>query len=44
MKSVKVAVRVRPFNAREKSMSARCIIEMRDNMTKITDPNTGKDK
>ncbi|CAI2379027.1 unnamed protein product [Moneuplotes crassus] len=44
MTSVKVAVRVRPFNGREKNMSSRCIIEMQDNMTKITDPDSGKEK
>jgi kinesin family protein 1 len=43
MTSVKVAVRVRPFNSREKDMSARCIIVMKDNMTKITDPDSGKE-
>jgi hypothetical protein len=44
MTSVKVAVRVRPFNTREKNMSSQCIIEMKDNMTKITDPASGKEK
>lgn len=44
MTSVKVAVRVRPFNGREKNMASRCIIEMQDNMTKITDPDSGKEK
>lgn len=44
MTSVKVAVRVRPFNQREKSMSSQCIIEMDGEMTKITDPSSGKDK
>lgn len=44
MTSVKVAVRVRPFNQREKTMSSRCIIEMKDNMTKITSPEDGKEK
>jgi pSer/pThr/pTyr-binding forkhead associated (FHA) protein len=44
MTSVKVAVRVRPFNTREKSMSSKCVIEMKDNMTKITDPASGKEK
>jgi kinesin family protein 1 len=44
MTSVKVAVRVRPYNAREKTMASQCIIEMDGNMTKITDPSSGKDK
>lgn len=44
MTSVKVAVRVRPFNNREKQMASQCIIEMDGNMTKITDPSSGKDK
>ena len=44
MTSVKVAVRVRPFNQREKDMKSNCIIEMKDNMTKIVDPASGKDK
>lgn len=44
MTSVKVAVRVRPFNQREKDMGAKCIIEMDGTMTKIVDPASGKDK
>lgn len=44
MTSVKVAVRVRPFNQREKDMSAQCIIEMSGNMTKITNPEDNKEK
>lgn len=31
--SVKVAVRVRPFNARETSRDARCVIQMQGKMT-----------
>lgn len=38
MTSVKVAVRVRPFNQREKSMESKCIIEMDGKTTKITNP------
>ena len=38
MSSVKVAVRVRPFNTREKEMNSKTIIEMGGEMTKITDP------
>eukprot|EP00794_Sanderia_malayensis_P020111 gene20111-22082_t len=35
MASVKVAVRVRPLNAREKNMDAKCIIEMEQKRTSI---------
>uniref|UniRef100_A0A1I8MI83 Kinesin-like protein unc-104 n=1 Tax=Musca domestica TaxID=7370 RepID=A0A1I8MI83_MUSDO len=39
MSSVKVAVRVRPFNSREISRESKCIIEMFDNTTTaITNP------
>lgn len=38
MSSVKVAVRVRPFNTREIGRDAHCIIEMSGNMTAITNP------
>uniref|UniRef100_A0A8C4UK25 Kinesin motor domain-containing protein n=1 Tax=Falco tinnunculus TaxID=100819 RepID=A0A8C4UK25_FALTI len=31
--SVKVAVRVRPFNARETSHQAKCVIQMQGNTT-----------
>ncbi|XP_033639651.1 kinesin-like protein KIF28P [Asterias rubens] len=37
--NVKVAVRVRPFNEREKKMDANCIIKMHGNTTEITDPS-----
>uniref|UniRef100_A0A671SD13 Kinesin-like protein KIF16B n=1 Tax=Sinocyclocheilus anshuiensis TaxID=1608454 RepID=A0A671SD13_9TELE len=36
MASVRVAVRVRPMNRREKDVSAKCIIEMEGNKTTIT--------
>ncbi|MCJ8748131.1 hypothetical protein PDJAM_G00161630 [Pangasius djambal] len=36
MASVRVAVRVRPMNQREKELSAQCIIEMEGNKTTIT--------
>jgi hypothetical protein len=39
--SVKVAVRLRPFNSRESELGAKLIIEMQDTCTKITDPETG---
>ncbi|XP_045024716.1 kinesin-like protein unc-104 isoform X3 [Daphnia magna] len=38
MSSVKVAVRVRPFNSREINRDSKCIIEMVDNTTIITNP------
>ncbi|XP_023288977.1 kinesin-like protein unc-104 isoform X14 [Orussus abietinus] len=38
MSSVKVAVRVRPFNNREISREAQCIIEMTGNTTSIINP------
>lgn len=38
MSSVKVAVRVRPFNSREIGRDSKCIIEMFDNTTAITNP------
>lgn len=37
--NVKVAVRVRPFNKRETDRGAKCIIEMKDKSTKITNPD-----
>ncbi|KAK7161282.1 hypothetical protein R3I94_004078 [Phoxinus phoxinus] len=36
MASVRVAVRVRPMNRREKDLSAKCIIEMEGNKTTVT--------
>jgi hypothetical protein len=41
---VKVAVRVRPFNSREKNMNATCCIIMTGPLTKIFDPETKKEK
>ncbi|XP_072041898.1 kinesin-like protein KIF28P [Amphiura filiformis] len=41
--NVKVAVRVRPFNDREKNMNASCIIKMSGNSTEITNPNNPSD-
>lgn len=38
MSSVKVAVRVRPFNNREICREAQCIIDMNGNTTSITNP------
>ncbi|CAH2272478.1 kinesin KIF1C [Pelobates cultripes] len=41
--SVKVAVRVRPFNSRETSHDAKCVIQMQGNSTCITNPKQPKD-
>nr|XP_026689448.1 kinesin-like protein KIF28P isoform X4 [Ciona intestinalis] len=38
--SVKVAVRVRPFNQREKDRGAKCVIEMKGPTTYIQNPET----
>eukprot|EP00040_Diaphanoeca_grandis_P005617 m.33711 g.33711 ORF g.33711 m.33711 type:complete len:1456 (-) comp16859_c1_seq1:91-4458(-) len=42
MSSVKVAVRVRPFNTREKDRKAKLIIQMKGKTTEIVAPLTGK--
>ena len=42
--SVKVAVRVRPFNEREKAGYSTCCIQMNGPTTTIIDPVSGKDK
>ncbi|KAK5848056.1 hypothetical protein PBY51_005708 [Eleginops maclovinus] len=41
--SVKVAVRVRPFNSRETGRNAKCVIQMQGNTTCITNPKQPKD-
>ncbi|XP_071763508.1 kinesin-like protein KIF1B isoform X4 [Centroberyx gerrardi] len=41
--SVKVAVRVRPFNSRETSKDAKCIIQMQGNSTIILNPKAPKE-
>ncbi|XP_053115437.1 kinesin-like protein KIF1C [Hemicordylus capensis] len=41
--SVKVAVRVRPFNARETSRDAKCVIQMQGKTTCISNPKQAKD-
>uniref|UniRef100_A0ABM5EJP9 Kinesin-like protein KIF1C isoform X2 n=1 Tax=Pogona vitticeps TaxID=103695 RepID=A0ABM5EJP9_9SAUR len=41
--SVKVAVRVRPFNAREISRDAKCVIQMQGKTTCIVNPKQAKD-
>ena len=42
--SVQVAVRVRPFNQREKDRNATCIIRMRGTTTVIVNPDTEEEK
>ena len=42
MTSVEVAVRVRPFNQREKDRGSRLIVAMDRGQTKLTDPDSGK--
>ncbi|XP_070562203.1 kinesin-like protein KIF1A isoform X4 [Ptychodera flava] len=44
MSSVKVAVRVRPFNAREISRGCTCIIDMDGNRTSIKNPKSNENK
>ncbi|XP_030589096.1 kinesin-like protein KIF1B isoform X6 [Archocentrus centrarchus] len=41
--SVKVAVRVRPFNSRELSKESKCIIQMQGNTTTILNPKAPKE-
>lgn len=41
--SVKVAVRVRPFNTRENSRDAKCVIQMQGNTTCIWNPKQPKE-
>ncbi|OCT59598.1 kinesin-like protein KIF1C [Xenopus laevis] len=41
--SVKVAVRVRPFNSREIAHDAKCVIQMQGNTTCISNPKQAKD-
>ncbi|XP_029994222.1 kinesin-like protein KIF1B isoform X24 [Sphaeramia orbicularis] len=41
--SVKVAVRVRPFNSRETSKESKCIIQMQGNTTTILNPKAPKE-
>ncbi|KAK3701323.1 hypothetical protein LTR37_015544 [Vermiconidia calcicola] len=42
--NIKVVVRVRPFNNREKDRTAKCIVSMRDNQTVLTPPPTDRNK
>jgi kinesin family protein 1 len=43
--NIKVVVRVRPFNSREKERNAKCIVQMKDSQTVLTPPdNNGAGK
>jgi hypothetical protein len=42
--AIKVAVRVRPFNTREKDRNAKCIISMNGKQTTIRNPESGDEK
>ena len=42
--SVKVAVRCRPFNKRERKANTECVISMRDNSTFLADTSPGAGK
>tara|TARA_B110000503_G_C6883434_1_gene303721 strand:+ start:34 stop:213 length:180 start_codon:yes stop_codon:yes gene_type:complete len=42
--SVKVAMRVRPFNSREIALNSKLIIDMVDKTTKLIHPETGEKK
>lgn len=41
--NVKVAVRVRPMNRREKDLNTKCVVEMEGNQTFLYSTNLGKD-
>ena len=40
--NIKVVVRVRPFNSREKDRQAKCIVSMKENQTVLTPPSDAK--
>ena len=42
--SVKVAVRVRPYNQRERDLGAKCCVYMKGATTKIRDPHPESNK
>ncbi|KAK4337136.1 hypothetical protein RND71_043895 [Anisodus tanguticus] len=44
IENIKVAVRVRPFNNREKQRNAKCIIKMHEKTTELINPNDSKEK
>ncbi|KAA0710985.1 Kinesin-like protein KIF13A [Triplophysa tibetana] len=41
--NVKVAVRLRPMNRREKDLNTKCVVEMEGNQTFLYPANLGKD-
>ena len=41
---VRVAIRVRPFNTREKELQSQACFEINGPMTTLTDPNSGRKK
>ncbi|KAK6540955.1 kinesin-like protein Klp8 [Orbilia ellipsospora] len=41
--NIKVVVRVRPFNSREKDRGAKCIVQMKDSQTVLTPPPGASD-
>ena len=44
IESVKVAVRVRPFNAREKEAGSQCIVRMKGAVTTLVNPATHEER
>ena len=42
--NVKVAVRVRPFNQREKDANSKLVVQMQGNQTMITNPKNNEEK
>ena len=44
IESVKVAVRVRPFSAREKAAGSKCIVRMKGAVTTLINPETQEEK
>uniref|UniRef100_A0A3B4AUK8 Kinesin motor domain-containing protein n=2 Tax=Periophthalmus magnuspinnatus TaxID=409849 RepID=A0A3B4AUK8_9GOBI len=42
--NVKVAVRVRPMNRREKDLNTKCVVEMEGNQTILHPPITSANK
>jgi kinesin family protein 1 len=42
--NVKVAVRVRPFNQREKDAKSKLIVTMANNQTTLTNPKTNEER
>ncbi|KXS22505.1 kinesin-domain-containing protein [Gonapodya prolifera JEL478] len=42
VESIRIAIRVRPFNSREKERHAKCCVKMDGSQTAAIDPDTGK--